>query len=56
MVICHNVFEYVDNRKELLLELKRVLKVDGFISILKHNNKGKIMQKAVFEYNMKDTL
>lgn len=56
IVLCHNVLEYVTDREEVLCELHRVLKPDGFISIIKHNKAGKIMQKAVFEYNIDEAL
>ena len=56
MIICHNVLEYLDNRTELLCEFRRVLKPDGFVSIVKHNKAGKIMQKAVFEYKINEAL
>ena len=56
MIICHNVLEYLDNRTELLNEFRRVIKPDGFISIVKHNKAGKIMQKAVFEYKIDEAL
>lgn len=52
MIICHNVFEYLDNRTELLCEFSRVLRPDGFVSVVKHNKAGKIMHKAVFEYKI----
>jgi SAM-dependent methyltransferase len=56
MIICHNVLEYLDNRVELLCEFSRVLKHDGFVSIVKHNKSGKIMQKSVFEYKINEAL
>lgn len=56
VIICHNVLEYLDNRTELFCEFNRILKSDGHISIVKHNKAGKIMQKAVFEYKIKDAL
>lgn len=52
-IICHNVLEYIDNRKELLAEFLRILKNDGYISIIKHNKAGRIMQKAIFDYDIK---
>lgn len=55
-IICHNVLEYLNDRKELLYEFSRVLKPDGFVSIVKHNKAGKIMQKAVFEYKINEAL
>ncbi|MBQ8639015.1 MAG: class I SAM-dependent methyltransferase [Lachnospiraceae bacterium] len=56
VIICHNVLEYLDHREELLGEFFRLLKPDGFVSILKHNKAGKIMQKAVFEYKIEEAL
>ena len=47
VVICHNVLEYVDDKGEILKELARVLKPEGFLSIAKHNRNGRIMQMAV---------
>lgn len=51
-IICHNVLEYVDDRNAILNEFSRILKTDGFISIVKHNKSGRIMQKAVFDYDI----
>ena len=56
VIICHNVMEYMNDREELLFEFNRLLKPNGFISIIKHNRAGKIMQKAVFEYNIDEAL
>lgn len=56
VIICHNVMEYMNDREELLSEFNRLLKPNGFISIIKHNRAGKIMQKAVFEYNIDEAL
>lgn len=56
VIVCHNVLEYLENRDELFGEFKRLLKPEGFLSIVKHNKAGKIMQKAVFEYNVDEAL
>lgn len=56
VIICHNVLEYVEDRKCVLQEFTRILKRDGFVSILKHNKAGKIMQKVVFENNTDDAI
>lgn len=56
VVICHNVLEYTDRRGEILSEFHRILKKNGTLSLVKHNKSGKIMQKAVFEYNKDDAL
>ncbi len=47
VVICHNVLEYIDDKKPIVKELARVLKPEGFISFVKHNRNGRIMQMAV---------
>ena len=51
-IICHNVLEYVEDRNTILAEFSRILKADGFVSIIKHNKAGRIMQKAVFDYDI----
>lgn len=56
VVICHNVLEYVVERAEIINEFYRILKPGGLLSIVKHNKYGKIMQKAVFEYNAEQAL
>lgn len=56
MIICHNVLEYAENRTELFGEFHRILKPDGIVSLVKHNKAGKVMQKAVFEYQIEDAL
>jgi ubiquinone/menaquinone biosynthesis C-methylase UbiE len=47
VIICHNVLEYIDDKSEVLRELSRVLKPTGYISIVKHNRYGRVMQMAV---------
>ena len=47
MIICHNVLEYIDDKKKALTELCRVLKPQGVLSIVKHNRAGRVMQMAV---------
>lgn len=51
-IFCHNVFEYVEDRGVILEEFRRLLKKDGFVSVIKHNKAGRIMQKAVFDYDI----
>lgn len=51
VVICHNVLEYCQDKKDILDELIRVLKVKGRMSIVKHNKEGKVFQAAVFNVN-----
>mgnify|MGYP002348541900 CR=1 FL=1 len=50
VVLCHNVLEYMEERESLFDQFHRVLKPDGFISVVKHNRNGTIMQRAVFDY------
>mgnify|MGYP000876170187 FL=1 len=58
IVLCHNVLEYIEenNRENYLSELKRVLKRDGKLSIIKHNQVGKIMQAVVFSNDVDQAL
>ena len=46
-IICHNVLEYIDDKRTVVCELARVLKQGGRISIVKHNRAGRVMQMAV---------
>ena len=34
VIICHNVLEYIDDKKQVLNELRRVLKPNGILSIV----------------------
>ena len=47
MIICHNVLEYIDNKKQVITELSRLLKTGGILSLVKHNRAGRVMQMAV---------
>lgn len=47
MIICHNVLEYIEDKKSVLDELYRVLKPQGVLSIVKHNRAGRVMQMSV---------
>lgn len=55
-IFCHNIFEYVKNYDEILIEFMRILKPKGTISIVKHNRVGRVMQKVVFENNIDEAL
>ncbi|MDO5434785.1 MAG: methyltransferase domain-containing protein [Clostridia bacterium] len=47
MIICHNVLEYIEDKKTVLRELTRILKRGGTMSVVKHNRAGRVMQMAV---------
>ncbi|MGF1983230.1 class I SAM-dependent methyltransferase [Lactococcus taiwanensis] len=50
VILCHNVFEYAPKeRLAMLREFTRLISKEGFISIVKHNHAGALMQKIVFE-------
>ncbi len=49
LILCHNVLEYAPEREDILREFSRLLKPGGFLSIVKHNHPGRVMQKVVFE-------
>lgn len=51
VIICHNVLEYAQERKEIIQQFARVLKSDGVLSVIKHNVAGRIMQMAVLLNN-----
>ncbi len=52
IIICHLVFEFVENPSEILKELTRVLKRDGFISVVRHNRNGRVIQAIVQDYDL----
>lgn len=47
MILCHNVLEYIEDKKSVLTQLYRVLKPNGVLSVVKHNRAGRVMQMAV---------
>lgn len=47
VIICHNVFEYATDRDIIMREFSRLLKPDGYISLVKHNRLGRVMQMVV---------
>lgn len=47
IIICHNVLEYAVDRADIVREFSRVLKPEGYISIVKHNRPGRVMQMVV---------
>lgn len=47
VIVCHNVFEYATDRADITREFSRLLKPDGYISIVKHNRPGRVMQMVV---------
>ena len=49
IILCHNVLEYVEDRKLVLKEFTRLLKPGGLLSIVKHNEVGRVLQTVVFE-------
>ena len=51
VIICHNVLEYAQERKEIIQQFARVLKSDGVLSVIKHNVAGRVMQMAVLLNN-----
>lgn len=51
VILCHNVFEYAEEREEIIKEFSRILKNNGYLSILKHNKAGRVMQMVVLLNN-----
>ncbi|MBM7635855.1 class I SAM-dependent methyltransferase [Streptococcus saliviloxodontae] len=50
LLLCHNVLEYIplEERLTYLNHFKRLVKPNGRLSIIKHNQVGKVMQTVVF--------
>lgn len=51
VILCHNVFEYAEERIYIVKEFARVLKDGGILSVVKHNRNGRIMQMVVLLNN-----
>lgn len=51
VILCHNVFEYANEREEIIKEFSRILKKKGYLSVLKHNRVGRVMQMVVLLNN-----
>ena len=47
VILCHNVLEYIEDKRQVVSELFRLLKTGGTLSIVKHNRAGRVMQMAV---------
>lgn len=47
VIICHNVLEYAADRDEIMCQFARVLKPDAYLSLIKHNRAGRVMQMVV---------
>ncbi len=52
VVLCHLVFEFVENAPEILHELLRVLKKGGTLSVVRHNKPGRIIQVVLQDYDV----
>ena len=50
VIICHNVLEYIplSEHQKYLCEFERLLKPNGKLSLIKHNQVGKVLQSVVF--------
>lgn len=51
VILCHNVFEYANEREEIINEFSRILKKNGYLSVIKHNRTGRVMQMVVLLNN-----
>ncbi len=54
VVLCHLVLEFVDNPKQILNELSRILKKGGLLSVVRHNKNGRLIQAIVQDYDLED--
>ena len=53
-ILCHNVLEYADDREIIVGEFYRLLKLNGKLSIVKHNRNGRVMQMVVLLNNFEE--
>ena len=53
MIICHNVLEYVAPKEHAiyLAQMERLLKPKGQLSLIKHNQVGKVLHAVIFEHD-----
>jgi Methylase involved in ubiquinone/menaquinone biosynthesis len=51
IILCHNVFEYAEEREDIMKRFARIIKKNGILSILKHNLPGRVMQMTVLLNN-----
>ena len=51
VIVCHCVLEYIDDKEEVIREFARILVPGGYMSIVKHNRAGRIMQMTVLLNN-----
>lgn len=56
IIICHNVLEYVKDKESILDMLSRLLKPNGTLSIVKHNDYGRVLASAVFDDSPSDAI
>ncbi len=54
IIICHLVFEFADNVKQIMQQLLRLLKKDGTFSIVRHNRNGRIIQAVVQDNDIEE--
>ena len=56
VILCHNVLEYVEDRKVVLKAFTRLLKPGGLISIVKHMRLAASCRRVVFENDTQKAL
>lgn len=58
IICCHNVLEYIapEERPHYLAHFKRLLRTNGLLSIIKHNQVGKVIQSVVFHNDVNTAL
>ena len=58
IIVCHNVFEYIDKSQHQKYpnEFERLLKPHGELSLIKHNLTGKVLHQVIFNNNIEDAL
>ncbi len=55
VIILHLVLEFIDEPQNIIDEIVRLLKKDGFVSVVRHNRAGRIIQSVVQDYDIEET-
>lgn len=46
-IFCHNVLEYLDDPKQLLMDISKKQNANGMLSLITHNPVAKVMKKPL---------
>ncbi len=56
LALCHNVLEYALDPDAILVAIAACVRPRGYVSVVKHNARGKVLQAAAFESDPRKAL